>query len=326
MRVSIFVRMSATLLCAATLSGCPFGESPQAEPTQHDVRAAAQGLHLLVSGTGLTPQGGSQYAYILGNAGNPSNALSLKALLKAVDVTAQAKVTSSNPAVIAVKQPGLLNALAAGDTEINVTHAGQTATVTIKVVHLASAAEIKQPESLQYRVTKSALWDSRGPTNAMQTDHFKCGNGGAAHAPVIWATIVNDDGAVVSGHDCTKFIGRVTPDMVPSGWPNDSRGMEGLVRFYDTNGSDGFEDAESPGGCGFNFPSMGFPIIGSGIKQFKLHVLGTCQVIDTLDGCGAPGYPPCDLMLIPKVCGAPLPGGSINFGVEMQSVNDERWC
>ena len=330
MRILTCLRMLAALLCVAALQGCPFGDpAPAASgptpttPSSADVRAASNGLHLVVSGSGLTPQKGNHYTYVLGNGGNPTNALVVKALFKGKMISQQIDVLSSSPNIVNVENNELLIARAPGVARVTATHAGAEATITISVMNPSDAPH---PQSARYRVTKAALWDDDGPTGAIRTDNFECGNGGMVESPTLWVSIVDQSGQPVTGFDCGAFTGLVTPDVVPSGWPADHRGMRGVVQFSETSGSYGKGRNKGPGSaCAFDLPSTGFPIIGSGIKRFKLHIHTTCAVIDTIDGCGQEGFP-CEPMLLGKACGVPLTGGSIDFGVQMQSMDDKTWC
>src|SRR5262249_13732952 len=86
-------------------------------------RASAAELKLLPAEVTLTgPQARQQLLVLIESDGKPTG-----------DVTAQAKFTSSNPAVVAVDETGVVQAVGDGAAVITATHDGKQATAKVKV-------------------------------------------------------------------------------------------------------------------------------------------------------------------------------------------------
>lgn len=298
------------------LAGCPLFGQPDGK-AEHG-SSSDPAFRVALEGDGVSKTGAFAYRIALPASADTGRALVLAATLDGKRLALMHAPRSSDPAVIRVDGAHALTALAPGRARITVAHGDHRAALVVDVA-------ARMPSGAGFRVVSTALRDAYGPVAAFSTDNYKHGNGGMVDLPRIWATIHGPDGKPIPREQCGLFVGVVTPDTIPSGWPNDDRERGGIVRLGESHGYVGDDETHLPG-CGFGFNATGFPIIGNGVQPFRLQIHWTCVGRFELPQCGTPGYPPCAPEPSTAACGSPLPGGVVDFGVHRQGLSDCSYC
>ena len=293
------------------LTGCPlFGGKDGNEGAAAGKRNNSA-FEVTLQGEGVSETGPLAYRVDLVTTAGPGQPLELSATLDGKPLALAQPPTSSEPEVVRVDGPDRLTALRPGTARITVVHQENRAELVVKVETDESAGS--------FQVTSPILRDETGPVAAFTSDDYEGGAGQILRKPKVWVTILGPGGKPVPPSQCMLFSAKVTPDTSASGWENDDRGLGGVINFEDVlpghnSGEEGMK------GCGFRVRGTGFPIIGSGAQEFQMDIYWSCVSKTQLPECGSSGYPPCAKNPSIDTCGKPLPGGSVKFAINRQSL------